>query len=591
MQIAKNDFAGAKRTAILAGDGFRALGDATGESAALAIVGDVYRRTGKLDSAARAYRMGLRRLGSRRASGVEWRLHSGFGETLHRANDLAGAAGELRKAIAVSEAAASGVRLEERRAGLNSDKWIAYRELALVELARGKPADAFSLSEKLRARQMVDLVSRGRISFGDASAREQDMRRRIAVLTKELESDASSFQRVREPRLESRPVATVRAELDKAQREYAAELARVREKDPSYARFVSGSTRSWKEIASRLGRDQVLIEYLLTDSASFAFVVTRDTVAAIDLRTDHDKIANLVEFARRTVEKPSRSGGGKLWQVPLRKLYATLIEPIEARGYLRGKTSLLIAPHSELHFLSFASLMQPQTDHFLVDRYDISYTPSATVWAQLKDRPARALPAGVLALAPNIQRLPATKDEVGAISRIYGRRVVVKTGRDATSQALRSGLANAGTIHLATFGVLNKHNPLFSFIELAPDSKSDGHLDVSEVFGLPMSGQLVVLSACQTAVGSGSLADVPPGDDWVSLVQAFLQAGASTVVASLWPVEDRATADLMTRFHQARAQGASSSAAIARAQRAAIRTARTSDPFYWAAFAASGKSD
>ena len=590
MQIAQEDFTSAGNTALASRDGFRSVGDVAGEAAAMVILGDVARRAGNFKTAISAYESGLARLGSRRASDIQWRLHTGLAQTLKRTGNLNRAAFEFRNAIELSESAASGVRLEERRAGFNAEKWVAYRELALVELARGRTGEAFALSEKLRARQMVDLMSRGRVALSRDPSREQDMRRKIGMLTRELSAHETSFAQVREPRLDPRPVAAVRRELDKAQKEYAAELLRLREANPSYARLISASTRSWKEIASRLGRDQVLIEYLLTDSASIAFVVTSNAVAALDLKTDPEKIVNLVEFARKTIDKPAGLHG-RLYSAPLRRLYSTLITPLESQGYLRGKKTLVIAPHSELHFLSFAALIDPSTNRFLIDRFDVLYTPSATVWAQLHDRPPHSIPPRILAFAPNVQRLPATREEVDAIGRIYGQRAVIRTGKSATLGALQAELRTAGTIHLATFGVLNKHNPLFSFIELAPGATEDGHLDVNEVFGLPLSGQLVVLSACQTAMGSGALADVPAGDDWVSLVQAFLQAGANTVVASLWPVEDRATAVLMSRFHLERSRGFASASAIARAQRFAIRNPKTADPFYWAAFTASGRGE
>jgi CHAT domain-containing protein len=108
------------------------------------------------------------------------------------------------------------------------------------------------------------------------------------------------------------------------------------------------------------------------------------------------------------------------------------------------------------------------------------------------------------------------------------------------------------------------------------------------VFALTLSARLVVLSACQTAVGSGAFADVPPGDDWVGLVHGFLFAGAANVLATLWPVEDGATAVLMSSFYQALGSGQSESASLAAAQRAAIRSAHTSHPFYWAGFVLNG---
>jgi CHAT domain-containing protein len=161
-------------------------------------------------------------------------------------------------------------------------------------------------------------------------------------------------------------------------------------------------------------------------------------------------------------------------------------------------------------------------------------------------------------------------------------------GPTATKQALRSLAPKQGIIHFATYGVLNKHNPLFSFVELAPQAGDDGRLEVHEVFALDLHARLVVLSACQTALGAGSFADVPAGDDWVGLVEGFLYAGAANVMATLWPVEDRTTASLMERFYTELAAGRSESEALAVAQRLTLRNSATTDPFYWAGFTLNG---
>jgi CHAT domain-containing protein len=121
-----------------------------------------------------------------------------------------------------------------------------------------------------------------------------------------------------------------------------------------------------------------------------------------------------------------------------------------------------------------------------------------------------------------------------------------------------------------------------------PQGDDDGRLEVHEVFGLRLRARLVVLSACQTGLGAGALADVPAGDDWVGLIQAFLFAGASNVMATLWPVQDRATADLMTRFYTALVAGRPEAEALAEAQRAMLSNTATAHPFYWAGFTMSG---
>jgi CHAT domain-containing protein len=173
---------------------------------------------------------------------------------------------------------------------------------------------------------------------------------------------------------------------------------------------------------------------------------------------------------------------------------------------------------------------------------------------------------------------------VEAVERLAGEDVQVRIGASATEAMFRREAPGRRILHLATYGVLNKQNPLFSFVELMPGGADDGRLEVHEVFGLQLAADLVVLSACQTGLGSGALADVPPGDDWVSLTRAFLHAGASRVVATLWPVDDWATAALMERFYRAMTRGAAPAKALAEAQRLLAAEAATAHPYYWAGF-------
>jgi CHAT domain-containing protein len=179
---------------------------------------------------------------------------------------------------------------------------------------------------------------------------------------------------------------------------------------------------------------------------------------------------------------------------------------------------------------------------------------------------------------------------VAAVGRLGGTGVQVLTAGAATEAAFRREAPGRRILHLATYGVLNKQNPLFSFVDLAADSAHDGRLEVHEVFGLHLAADLVVLSACQTGLGSGALADVPAGDDWVGLTRAFLHAGAANVVATLWPVDDWATAALMEAFYEGYRSDGDVEHALAAAQRALLAAPTTSHPFYWAGFVSVGGS-
>jgi CHAT domain-containing protein len=349
---------------------------------------------------------------------------------------------------------------------------------------------------------------------------------------------------------------------------------------------VAPEVATWQSVARRLGSEAAFIEYLVSDSTTLAFVVTSDTIVALDLGMRRQELARLVDFTRSVLTLRD-----SLWRAPLRRLHAALIAPIEQTGLLTGKTQLVLVPQAELQYLPFAALMDG-SGRFLVQRYELAMTPSASVWIALGDRPAGSPGAGLLAFAPQPAALPGSSLEVATIQRLAGADARVLTGRAATESAFRRLASTQRVLHLATYGVLNKQNPLFSFVQLAPDGAEDGRLEVHEVFGLHLTADLVVLSACQTGLGSGAFADVPAGDDWVGLTRAFLHAGARHVVATLWPVDDWATAALMERFYGfgLSAAGTNPSHALAVAQRALIATPATAPPFYWAGFVSAGSA-
>src|SRR5207247_2026602 len=160
-------------------------------------------QAGRALAAESFYQRGLVRLGGRLAPGIRWRLHAGLAGTARRRGALSDAVGEFHAAIAEIELSSGGLPLEEHRAAFRADKWDVYVELALVERARGRTEAAFEASEWLRERQMLDLLARGRIGGGEAvrglASREQDLRQRMADLTRQLEASGDSESGLRDP--------------------------------------------------------------------------------------------------------------------------------------------------------------------------------------------------------------------------------------------------------------------------------------------------------------------------------------------------------------------------------------------------------
>ncbi|MFL5401829.1 MAG: CHAT domain-containing tetratricopeptide repeat protein [Gemmatimonadales bacterium] len=586
----RGDTATARVAFTQAMDTLRASGAVADEAEALGGIGDLEAGAGRPVAAESLYRRALTRLGSRTAPAVAWQLHAALAGSLRQRGALDDAVRELNRGIDEIERVSGQLQLEEHRSAFRADKWGVYVDLALVEHARGRAGAAFEASERLRARQMLDLLARGRVGdrqqLQQLSMREQDLRRRMGELTARTDSLAPAAAgpgAMRDPA----PTETATGkELTRLQQEYGELLLQIREADPSYASLVRGEIVPARAVMAGLAPDEALLEYLVGDSTTLVFVVTADTLAAFDLGIDHEALAAQVDFARSALGGAKKGAAQRAWRPALRRLYQRLVEPAEASGVLAGKRRLIIAPHAELHYLPFAALVRTESaESLLIERYLIEYVPSASVWLKLRDRPQSQRAGGVLALAPRTKALPGSRAEVSAISRIYGKQAQTLVGDPATERAFRDLAPTQSVIHLATYGVLNKHNPLFSFVEMSPGQGDDGRLEVHEVFGLTLNARLLVLSACQTGLAAGELADVPPGDDWVGLVQGFLYAGVSNVLATLWPVADVATARLMERFYGELASGRPVAEALALAQRKALQDPATQHPFFWAGFA------
>ena len=193
--------------------------------------------------------------------------------------------------------------------------------------------------------------------------------------------------------------------------------------------------------------------------------------------------------------------------------------------------------------------------------------------------------------APFPETLPGSREEAGEVGRLL--RGETALGREATERALRDALETDDIVHVATHAVLNGASPMFSRLELARGSnvpENDGRLELHEVLGFEVASRLVFLSGCETALGTAWSTSYLRGEDYTTIGQAFLQAGASNVVATLWRIEDRGAAQFASTFYRA-LRDHPPAAALALAQRAMLRTAEYSAPYYWAAFQIEGTGD
>jgi CHAT domain-containing protein len=296
---------------------------------------------------------------------------------------------------------------------------------------------------------------------------------------------------------------------------------------------------------------------------------------------------------------------------PARALYRAIVAPVA--DLLHGAREIIIVPDGALFYLPFEALVaDSDATEFLIERYAVSYAPSASGL----ERPGRRMhqPGRVLlalgnpdlsdpgqARSPAMQLLsglpfrdavvrdgrfvplPHAATEVRRIRRGLGRGAAsVYVGRRATESLLKRSARDFRIIHLATHFVLDDRQPLYSGLALAPDPDGgeDGFLQTYEVFNLDFNADLVVLSACNTALGRLSR-----GEGLVGTTRAFQYAGVPSLVVSLWSVDDAATSRLMQAFYRGLKAGRSKPAALREAKLEQLRAGGAkADPYYWAPF-------
>jgi CHAT domain-containing protein len=334
------------------------------------------------------------------------------------------------------------------------------------------------------------------------------------------------------------------------------------------------------EIQASIGAGRVLVEYVAHADQLFALRVTRDAVTAFALPAGtRDELGARIAYYRdliAQVDDPAEL------EAAGRALYRDVLAPV-----LAGVESdeLVISPDGPLHALPFDALRVDGA--FLVETYDVAITPSGSL---LRASPARTSAARVLAVAapelpPGRAPLPASAEEVRALSRTVSPPPIVLAGGAATETELRAAEpATYRVLHFATHATIDETLPLRSALELGASPTDDGRLRADEIYALRLDADLVVLSACRSGGGAITSSEGP-----MSLARAFLHAGASGVVATLWDVEDRHGPAFMRALYGRLAAQRSSAAAMGDAKRELIK--RKAPPRAWAAYVMIGAPD
>jgi CHAT domain-containing protein/cytochrome c-type biogenesis protein CcmH/NrfG len=344
------------------------------------------------------------------------------------------------------------------------------------------------------------------------------------------------------------------------------------------------------DITEQLPSNAQLVQYAVLDDKSLAWVVSGREVHTREIPVAEgelkDRVKRFVELCRRpeVVDVTAEATA----------LYEILIQPIEL--LLDRDKQLFIVPDNVLSGLPFAALKSPRTKRYLIESFVISSAPSSSLFVKCTDwgRRKRSTTAErVLSVGDpefdqgrfKLNRLPDAAWSASAIAALYPTRTTL-IGPRAGERAVTTAMSQADVINLATHYLIDDRSPMLSKLLLSADGASsssqatDGALQGYELYGLRLPrARLVVLSGCQTM-----------GDAFfnfegaVGAARPFISAGVPLVAATLWPVDSKATSELIFEFHKQRRPGVTSSAEALQA--AQLKLIRSGDykqgPFYWA---------
>lgn len=534
--------------------------------------------------------------------------------TYHEIARLERDLGRLHQAVEASTASLgiideirSRVASRQLRTSFFASRQVYYRfqinllmELHRRDPLRGHDRAAFEVSERARARVLLDLLAEGRIDITEAipaslKNREQEIGRRLSRLESRLfrgQSDAALEE------------ALARSEEERRQLE-----DELRRQSPRYAEILHPVIRDVDDVQGLLDDRTAFLEFTFTEGAVFLFVVTRDAFQSFRLPLTPEEVAEGVRALRRDLLDKANPYGFLLHAGNYHELYRGLLGEA-ATGILSAKSNWLIAADGPLLLLNFEVLPtrpptgEPTFDQaYLLRERTLHFVPSASVMAEILARrsspPSAGSPLELFAIAdPTLsagedgtspgrkarQEFPPlveARREVEGIAELYPKeRRVVYQGAKATEglvKGLNGGFRHARRVHLATHGTFDEHRPESSALLLAPGpAGEDGRLTVAEIFNLRVDAELVVLSACNTGQGKQVA-----GEGLVGMSRAFFYAGAPTLVVSLWPADDVTTAKLMTSFYRNMEAVRDKAEALRRAK---LELASKVSPYYWAPF-------
>lgn len=564
---------------------------------------------------------------------------------------------------------------EESQQRYFEDRVSPYYEMVDLLVGENRAEEALRYAERAKARVLLDVLQRGRRNVTKRMTeaeqlRENSLKDDLVALNAQVQR-AGALAQADNPRL-----TKLQAQLNEKRLEYTDFQTKLYAAHPEL-KLQRGESRpvTLDELSGLVPDAQTaLIEYVIADERTLLFIITKADPAKHSSSAAHGQVNSSSAFSLSAAQQKSTpdlhvytinvkraeltkrvalyrqqlAERNLLFSGEAKGLYQLLLAPAAAQ--LQNLTRLNIVPDGALWELPFQSLLSPQ-NKYVVERHAVSYAPSLSVLGEMRrvreQRMKRRADTSVLfalgnptpgsrrlelseakdAQAKNAQaklmdtaftELPEAERQVRLLAALYpAASSKIYVGAEASEERLKREAANFRILHLATHGVLDNANPLYSYVLLAGSTGNpatgknagaaapraigdDGLLEAWEMMQLDLHADMVVLSACETARGR-----IVSGEGLIGMSWALFVAGSPMTIASQWKVESSSATELMLTFYrnlQPKSIGPnvvggnisssrSKAEALRQASIALLRTDKYAHPFYWAGFDIIGDGD
>jgi len=560
----------------------REIQDRRNEAQSLLVLGTLQRRFGAPDSARANLVAAAGMADALFMPEIAWRAQRQLADLFDAEKNRSAQIAALYASLGIIEGMRARIRVEEYAAGFIDDKLEVYSALIGVLAAENRPGEALEVAERARSRGFLDLLGERQIPFADpADARLAAAGDSLQAELARTQSEALYLQAHEAPQ-QTQHLRQLQERIETLRHAYSQHLLQVRTASPELSTLLEVQPLGREAIQQLVPEQGAMLVYHLQRDRLFIWLVTRQAIQLQRVDIGEAALTEQIALLRRTLTRQLTI------EETARALHDALIKPFG--GEIARCKHLIILPHGTLHYLPFAVLMDEQK-HFLGVDHTLSFAASASVLAHClakgevfagqEKRRMEVLAFGDPDLGERQYDLPFAEREVTSLKRYYPA-VTLYTGAQASETRLRAALPAPPLVLFSCHGLFDEDNPLLSALLLAPDSSNDGRLEAHEIFALKMKAYLVAMSACETGVGT-----LRSGDEMIGLSRSLTYAGAASQLASLWKVDDLATAVLIKRFFRNLAAGDTRPEALRKAQQV-VAAEINPYPAFWAAFQLSG---